>query len=272
MGKRESGGMVRLVVSDVDGTLVKDGGSVESFHPGYYDAIRKLKEKGIVFAVCSGRQLVSLEKLFAPVADEIYFAVDGGSMVFYQGECLYSKVMAKEMCDGIIDDVRKIPQCDVMVNGRKRAYACSADSEMYRWMVNSYGYDIEAVGDLKKNVRDEIVKVSLYHHNMVEALTDPWFRPKWEKRVRLNLAGIQWLDCVPKDAGKGSAVAFIQETLGIAREETMAFGDNQNDIDMLKRAGKRFAVANAREELKAAATDVCGACTENGVLKELIKL
>lgn len=77
--------MVRLVVSDVDGTLVKDGGSVESFHPGYYDAIRKLKEKGIVFAVCSGRQLVSLEKLFAPVADEIYFAVDGGSMVFLSG-------------------------------------------------------------------------------------------------------------------------------------------------------------------------------------------
>ena len=39
--------MVRLVVSDVDGTLVEDGGSVESFHPGYYDAIRGLKEKGL---------------------------------------------------------------------------------------------------------------------------------------------------------------------------------------------------------------------------------
>lgn len=264
--------MVRLVVSDVDGTLVEDGGSVELFHPGYYDAIRNLKEKGIVFAVCSGRQFVSLEKIFAPVADMIYFAVDGGSMVFYQGECLYSKVLPKEICEEIIDDVRKIPPCDVMVNGRKRAYASSADSGMYRWMVNSYGYDIQAVGDLKKNVRDEIVKVSLYHHNMVEALTDPWFRPKWEDRVRLNLAGIQWLDCVPKDAGKGSAVAFIQKELGIAREETMAFGDNQNDIDMLKRAGKSFAVANAREELKAVATDICGSCVENGVLKELMTL
>ncbi len=52
----------------------------------------------------------------------------------------------------------------------------------------------------------------------------------------------------------------------------MAFGDNQNDIDMLKRAGKSFAVANAREELKAVATDICGSCVENGVLKELMTL
>ena len=120
-----------------------------------------------MFAVCSGRQLVSLEKLFAPVADMIYFAVDGGSMVFYQGECLYSKFLSKEICDEIIDDAAKIPPCDVMVNGRKHAYACSADSEMYRWMVNSYGYDIQAVGNLKKNVRDEIVKVSLYHLSLI---------------------------------------------------------------------------------------------------------
>lgn len=264
--------MVRLVVTDVDGTLVRDGGSVEAFHPGYYDVIRRLKEKGIIFAVCSGRQLVSLEKLFAPVTDLIYYAVDGGSMVFYQGECIYSKVLPKEICDELIDDARKIPPCDVMVCGRKRAYAASADSEMYRWMVNGYGYDIAAVGDLKKNVQDEIVKVSLYHHNMVEHLTASWFRPKWESRVKLNLAGIQWLDCVPTEAGKGSAVAFIQEELGISGEETIAFGDNQNDIDMLKRAGKSFAVSNARDELKEVASNICGSCMEDGVLKELIQL
>lgn len=264
--------MIRLVVSDVDGTLVEDGGSVQSFNPEYYDVIRQLDAKGIKFVVCSGRQRVSVEKLFYPVRDSIYFAVDGGSMVYYQGECIYSKVLPKEICDKIIDDARQIPQCDIMVCGLKRAYATSADSEMYRWMVNGYGYDILAVGDLKKNVPDDIVKISLYHHNMVEKLTDPWFRPRWEKRVRLNLAGIQWLDCVPSDAGKGTAIEFIQEELGISREETMAFGDNQNDIDMLKCAAESMAVENARDELKQVATGICGAYWEDGVLRELKKL
>lgn len=264
--------MIRLVVSDVDGTLVRDGGSVEFFNPEYYDVIKELNKKGISFVVCSGRQRASVEKIFAPVNDMVYYAVDGGSMVFYQGKRVYSKVLPEDICNGIIDDARQIPQCDIMVCGLKRAYATSADSEMYRWMVNDYGFDIQAVGDLKKNVPDEIVKISLYHHNMVEQLTDPWFRPRWEERVRLSLAGIQWLDCVPLSSGKGSAVAFIQKELSISREETMAFGDNQNDIDMLKCAGRSYAVENAREELKSVASGVCGSYKEDGVLKELRKL
>lgn len=52
----------------------------------------------------------------------------------------------------------------------------------------------------------------------------------------------------------------------------MAFGDNQNDIDMLKRAGRSFAVENAREELKNVASGICGSYKEDGVLRELRKL
>lgn len=264
--------MIRLVVTDVDGTLIKDGGDVSLLNPAYYDITRRLSAKGIAFAVCSGRQLASVQKLFYPVEELLYFAVDGGSMVFYQGECVYSKILPKELCDELIEDARQIPQCDIMVSGKRRAYASSADSEMYRWMENSYGYDIKAVGDIKNNVPDEVVKISLYHHNMVEKLTSPWFRPRWENRVRLNLAGIQWLDCVPKDAGKGSAVMFLQERLGITKEETMAFGDNQNDLDMFRHAGRCFAVENARDELKEAASGICGSYQADGVLDELQRL
>ncbi len=264
--------MVRLVISDVDGTLVEDGGSAESLNPDYYDVIRALHEKGIQFVVCSGRQRASVEKLFEPVKELLYFAVDGGSLVFYQGECIYSQELPEEICREMLEDVRQIPQCDVMLCGMKRAYASSEDSEMFRWLVNSYGFDVEAVGSLSKPIGDKIVKISLYHHNMVEKLTDPWFRPRWENRVRLNLAGVQWLDCVPKEAGKGSATLFLQNFLQVKKEETVAFGDNQNDIDMLRQAGLSFAVENAREEVKCVTDRICGSYKTDGVLKELKKL
>lgn len=264
--------MIRLVVSDVDGTLIEDGCSIESFNFEYFDVIKRLTEKGIIFVACSGRQRVSTEKLFAPVKDLMYHAVDGGSMIFYQGECIYSRTLPKDVCHEIIDDARKIKACDIMVCGLKRAYATSEDSELYRWMVNSYGYDMEAVGDLKKNIQDEIVKISLYHHNRIEELTNPTFRPKWENRVKLNLAGIQWLDCVEKNAGKGSAVSFLQDRFGISKEETIVFGDNQNDIDMMRQAGTKVAVASAREEVKAIADYICPSYRESGVLGELRKL
>ena len=63
--------MIKLVASDVDGTLVPDG--TFEINPEIYDVIKKLKEKGITFVAASGRQYASLKKLFAPVADRILY-------------------------------------------------------------------------------------------------------------------------------------------------------------------------------------------------------
>ncbi|MCH5252723.1 MAG: HAD family hydrolase [Lachnospiraceae bacterium] len=264
--------MTRLIVTDIDGTLVGDGQGAESMNPEYYDAILRLTEKGIKFMACSGRQRVSIAKLFRPVRDKIFYACDGGSMVFDKENLLFAKVLKRETAMEIIRDAQKILPCDIMVCGTKRAYCRSKDSELYRWMVNGYGYDIEAVGDLTKNIPDDIVKVSVYHQSMAEELTNPWFRPKWENKVKLSLAGIQWLDCVPADAGKKSAVQFMQQHFGITKEETIVFGDNQNDMEMFSLAGRSYAVDNAREEVKQAASHRCGGYQKNGVLEVLKKL
>ncbi|MGN1206212.1 MAG: HAD family hydrolase [Eubacterium sp.] len=264
--------MIRLVVSDVDGTLVKDGGSASSLNQQYYEVIKALTERGIQVVICSGRQKASVEKLFEPIRDLLYIAADGGSLAFHKDECIYSQTLERDVCAQIIDDARKIKACDILVCGKKHAYATSVDSEMYRWIADSYGFDIQAVGDLKKNISDDIVKISLYHQNMIEQLTKDWFRPKWESIVKLNLAGIQWLDCVPKQAGKGTAIAFLQEYLKISPEETCVFGDNENDIEMMKRAKYSYAVANAREDVKQAAAYECGPYWEDGVLIQLKKI
>ena len=65
--------MIKLVVSDVDGTLVKDG--TLEINPEYMDVIKKLRKKGVYFAVCSGRQYSSESQLFAPVKDQIFFCI-----------------------------------------------------------------------------------------------------------------------------------------------------------------------------------------------------
>lgn len=261
--------MIKLIVSDIDGTLVGDGQGEGALNSEYYKVVHELSERGIKFMACSGRQRLSIAKLFRPVEDEIYYACDGGSMVFDSEKLLFAKVLDRETANGIIRDAAEIPQCDIMVCGTKRAYCRSEDSELYRWMVNGYGYDIQAVGSLIDNVEDDIVKVSIYHHDKAEELTNPWFRPKWQDKVKLTLAGIQWLDCVPPEAGKGSAVSFMQKKFHIRAEETIVFGDNQNDIEMFSLAGKSYAVSNSREEVRQAASHVCDSYMKDGVLKVL---
>ncbi len=264
--------MIKLVISDIDGTLVGDGQGYGALDPEYYEVIHRLRKKGIRFLACSGRQRQSIQKLFRPVADEMLFACDGGSDVYEKGSLLYAKTLEKEMANEIIRDGRQISECDILVCTTERAYCASEDSEMYHWMVDSYGFDLVAVPDLTKDIREEIVKVSLYHRDRAEELTNPWFRPRWEDRVKLNLAGIQWLDCVPTDAGKGEAVRFVQEYLHILPSETIVFGDNQNDIEMFLAAGKSYAVENARQEVREAADIICESYENNGVLKILKNL
>ena len=83
------------------------------------------------------------------------------------------------------------------------------------------------------------------------------------------MSGDTWLDIIPLEANKGLAVKELQESLNIRPEETIAFGDQLNDLEMLGRAYYSYAVGNAREEVKKAARFQADRNDRNGVLKVL---
>ena len=145
---------------------------------------------------------------------------------------------------------------------------------MFRWLHDSYGYDIREVPDLLEPSfeNEQIMKIAIYNTDHCEEKCAPVFMPYWKDKVNMACAGKEWMDCTPHGADKKSAVAFLQEYLGIAPEETCTFGDNINDIEMLKNAGYSYAVANAREEVQAAAKAVCPSYLEDGVLQVLKSL
>ena len=73
------------------------------------------------------------------------------------------------------------------------------------------------------------------------------------------------------EAQKGLAIRSLAAHLGFSIEETMAFGDGLNDISMIKEAGIGVAMANAADEVKAAADRITESCDENGVAKEIAR-
>jgi len=70
--------MIRLIISDIDGTLVPEGGSV--VNPEYMVVIRKLLDLGVQFAAASGRQTSSIDAIFHELRDRIYYLGDNGEM------------------------------------------------------------------------------------------------------------------------------------------------------------------------------------------------
>ena len=71
--------MIRLIASDVDGTLIKD--STPDLYPEMVEAIKKLKERGILFCAASGRQYESLQNVFRDVAGEIAYIAENGAHI-----------------------------------------------------------------------------------------------------------------------------------------------------------------------------------------------
>ena len=106
--------MVKLIASDIDGTLVKDG--TLAIDPEYMDVIGRLIDKGIVFVACSGRQFRSERKLFAPIADKLLYVSDGGTVVRTPKEILKVHAMPDEIWKGMCSMVREsMPSCDYFV-------------------------------------------------------------------------------------------------------------------------------------------------------------
>ena len=266
---REGGSMIKLIASDIDGTLLEEG--TDGINPEIFTVIRELKKKGIVFAAASGREYASLRRLFQPVKDDIYFIADNGASVMYSGEEIYATLMDRGLLEEVVKKVRTLPGCYSVISTRKgECYLEQESEELDDFLINGYHYDVHHVDDVLK-APIEIIKCAVYKKHGIQELA-PEFLEKYKNRLNVAIAGDIWLDFMNLESDKGNALKKLQEKLHILPEETMAFGDNMNDIGMLRAAGESYAVENAAQAVKETARYTAGKHTEDGVLNVLRKL
>ena len=260
--------MIKLIATDNDGTLLQDGTLM--IDPEYMTVIEKLTSKGLIFAACSGRQFISERKLFAPIRDKLLYITDGGTVVRTPDKILKVHTLPEDVWHGMCRTVRdELQDCDYFIATPDYCLSEDAGSRMFRWLTDSYGYDIREVPDLMKLPLDNVIKFTVYHPSACEEKCASVFTPTWQNAAKLASSGKEWMDCNPLGVSKGTAIHFLQEYLGIAPDETCTFGDNLNDIEMLESAGSSYAVSNAREEVLVAAKGICAPYWENGVLQIL---
>lgn len=254
--------MIKLIVSDIDGTLVEDGGS--SLDPRIYDVILKLKEKGIYFAAASGRHATGIEHIFEPIRDKIFYIGGNGSYLGCYGRELYLEEYKQELASDILSDM-KAAGLDILVDCAGCAYTDSKNPEFVDWMLNGYHFRLKQIEDLRQ-LAVPIVKIAACRMSGIVGYEGPLIA-KYGKDLKVTLSGEQWIDTMAPGVNKGKAVKILQESLDIRPEETVAFGDQLNDIEMLKQAYYSFAVANGRPEAKAAARFLADSNVNGGPLK-----
>lgn len=255
--------MIKLIMSDMDGTLLDENGKL----PDGFDAVMtELKKRNILFAPASGRQYYALRREFAKYVDDFVFMAENGTYVVYQDEELYTSTLRGDVVQEMLEIAAKVRGAHVVLCGKKSAYVVSEDAEFLE-LVNVY-YDRYKLVENFSVVDDDILKVAIcdLSEGGAESNSYPHFAG-YADRLQISVSSEAWLDIMCRGVNKGVAAKAVQKHFGVRPEETMAFGDYMNDLQMMKAAYHSYAMENARDEVKAAARFMARSNRERGVLR-----
>lgn len=258
---------IRLVATDIDGTLVKD--SSPEVYPEIVWMFRELSARGIVCCVASGRQYHSIHRMFEKAGDDIVYIAENGAHIVYRGKTLSVTDMQREQAHEIIREMRACGEgYEFVVSTPQGSLLESRDESFIRLIRDSYHNRMEVVPDVLQN-DPQIIKCAMHHNGSVRRVAESELIPRWRGHVKVCMAGEEWIDFMDAAVDKGNAIRFVQDYFNIGYEETVVFGDNENDIGMMRAAGVSYAVENACSAVKEAAKYVCPDYTQKGVYQVL---
>ncbi|MBR3771334.1 MAG: HAD family phosphatase [Clostridium sp.] len=250
--------MIRLIASDLDGTLAMENGSIPS---DTFSCIKELHEKNIQFVVATGRQGITVYETFQPVLDYIYIVADNGAIIYHKGEVVSVTELDQVRAKQLINEMERFPDLDAIICCQNCAYSKDA-SEDLRELVKTYYRDLRHI-DSTDEISEPIVKIAMYAPKGFKPEEEQWIHDNYEEEFLVTVSGAQWIDICNPNISKGIALEMIMKELNVTREEAMAFGDYFNDESMLKAVEEGYAMENAPEEMKKHAKFIA---PTNGVL------
>ncbi|MGE5944031.1 MAG: HAD family hydrolase [Flavobacteriales bacterium] len=235
---------IKLVVSDMDGTLLNSNHEVS---PLFLELFKELKRHNILFVAASGRPYYSItEKLYA-IKDDIIIVAENGGIVIDKEKLLLSTPIKKEHLSEVETLINSNNHIHPVFCTKLKAYFKNTSNGHIK-LLTEY-YPNFTVIDSIDEVEEDIIKIALYHDIDSETYIYPHFK-HLKPDYQVKVSGKHWVDLSDDAANKGYAIALLQKKLNISPNETLAFGDYNNDIEMLKLATYSFAMENAHENVK----------------------
>ena len=232
---------IQLIASDIDGTLLLNGS--QAIDPEIFNLIHKLQQKGILFMAASGREYTNLRNLFSPVADDIAYLCLNGCITFYHGECISKEVMDTELARKLITTIQNDSDAEVLVSGEKTCYIMSKNQSYSEHLTNTVQNHVTIVDDLL-NIPEPYTKISAYFKDGVNEHYQ-YYADMFDQDITVQIGGKCWLDCTPKDVNKSTGFLKLLAYLNIPAENTVMFGDNDNDRQILQACGYPIAMETA---------------------------
>ena len=239
--------MKKIVFSDIDGTLLSSRGEIT---PATLAAIRTLEEKGIPFVISSGRGPTGIFPIQDAYGLRCPMVAYGGSAILDENRnVLFHRGIPKEQVKNIL----------TFIEEEKLDMTWSLHS-LEQWIVKDRSDPRVAEQEALVQARSEagtVDSITDPYVNKILCICAPGKLPEIQKRLTeafpeftVVASSGTLLDILDPSVTKGTAIEYLCKLWGVSVSETVAFGDQYNDVEMLCTAGKGFLMANAPESLK----------------------
>lgn len=257
--------MIKLIASDMDGTLLDDR---KQLPPDFYETIDALCEKGVRFTIASGRTYAAVEHLFPEeYRAKLDYICDNGAYIVHDGKVADITPLDRGTFEEFVAAAQEIGGLKLLVCAVGGTYHLSDSPEFNAEVAKFYKNHIEC--DDLLSVQDTIYKLAVCDMQGAQQRGKPALDAIFGDRLNIQVSGPIWMDVMAAGVSKGAALKKLTDILGVHRSEVMAFGDYYNDTDMLQTAGVSFAMANGNDYIKSICTNIADSNNNGGVTKAI---
>ncbi|HFI0465921.1 TPA: Cof-type HAD-IIB family hydrolase [Streptococcus suis] len=266
---------VRLIATDMDGTFLDGQGSFD--RERFSRVLDQLDQKRIPFVIASGNGIGRLLQLCQGFEQRLIFVADNGAHIYHQGKTLIRRTIQQEETTAIVDFFRgRWADICLMLSNEENIYMqagagmpfAGTDLPIEPAQMVAFQNRVTYLDDLSAYpISEPIYKVGLWvPEARVESITEE-FNQAFKGQLVAVTSGYGSIDILPAGIHKAWGLEQVLQDLGIQAEQVMAFGDSDNDLELLAYAGHSYAMENATDKVKAVAKYMAPSHLEAGVLQ-----
>jgi len=245
---------IKIIFFDIDGTLIDP--ATGRIPEKTYEALNRLRSKGILLCIATGRSPVALPD-FEGFRFDAYCTFNG-SLCYTENQTIHSNPILPEDVAKVLKNAASIGRpVSVAVKDRLVANGIDQDLSDYYQLAN---LSLTVADDFDSACRGEVYQIMLgCRPSDYESIT------RDTANVKIAVSWDRAADVISTFSGKGISIAKILQHFHLDASQAMAFGDSYNDIEMLQAVGTGVAMGNAAAQLKQIADDLCGHVAEDGI-------
>ena len=244
--------MIRMILTDLDHTLLRQDGSVSE---KTLQILAACRAKEIRFAIATARYWIGAER-YIDLLNPDYEITTDGTLVHSHGQCIYSCAFSVSETNAIISGILEaVPGAEITAACGKTVYWNSRHISRSEKLHKAVYCDYSSPLDVQAN-------------KIVAELPDESVAGEIAAKTNCRLQcyrGERWYAFMPAASGKTAAIRALAETSRISPEDVVAFGDDLNDMEMLRLCGTGVAVANAIPPVLEAADEVTLSNDDDGL-------